>query len=163
MRDFSEELIIPTISLLDMNSKLKCLFVCRKWCRIISHCRILYQQIKFRSPTKFNEAVELFENTGNSGRYVESLIIEECLINFISVLLMPRRFPNLKMLVWSEPLRSATERKRCDLAFEHFSRDYNPYLDKWKSIESLTINKKNDTRLEITQIHTHAQFDPSRC
>lgn len=76
MRDFSEELIIPIISLLDMNSKLKCLFICRKWCRIISHCRILYKQIKFRSPTKFNEAVELFENSGNSGRNVEVSLLK---------------------------------------------------------------------------------------
>lgn len=114
MEKLSTEVLIPIFSQLDINNKLECILVCKKWHNIITR-NTLYKQLKFKNIVTFNRAINLFNKKQEFGQLVEVLLIEKFELDIFSILFMPTKFPNLKTLDWSEVKRSAEQCRTIDI------------------------------------------------
>ncbi|KAG2207768.1 hypothetical protein INT47_011888 [Mucor saturninus] len=101
----------------------------------------LYKQLDFCNINNFNKALDLFAIKPKFGNHVESLTIQSCEIDIVSMFLLPKQFPNTKHLYWWEDVREEEERIDNDISIKNLPHPliYRRELSKWNQLESVDI------------------------
>ncbi|KAI7878386.1 uncharacterized protein EV154DRAFT_568924 [Mucor mucedo] len=140
MNTLPTQILITIFLHVKKNDRLQCILVCKKWFTLITE-NVLYENLQFRNIDIFDKAIDLFDKQPAFGSHVESLTIQSCDIDMMSVFSMPRYFPNLKFLDWKEDIRPTEERLRNDLSTKELPRSlvYQRELRKWNQLESIDV------------------------
>ncbi|KAI7878385.1 uncharacterized protein EV154DRAFT_576469 [Mucor mucedo] len=136
----TENLITVFSNISSIKGKLQCILVCKKWYMIMAE-NYLYKQLNFCNINNFNKALDLFDIKPKFGNHVESLTIQSCEIDIVSVFLLPKQFPNTKHLYWWEDIRTEEERINNDISIKNLPHPliYRRELSRWNQLESIDI------------------------
>ncbi|KAI9267283.1 hypothetical protein EDC94DRAFT_602808 [Helicostylum pulchrum] len=134
------EQFVSIVLLLTKSERARQTLVCKKWYSIIrDHC--LYNELKINSIDRFNRAIETIDNNPHLGQQVKTLAVDNCRLDAYYILLLPRYFPNLQELEWSEEDKSWEERqlKRRAITSLPSTQFYQRELQKWKKIQFIRV------------------------
>lgn len=123
--------VVQTIaSFLEFNDKINCILVCKEWHRWILN-KLLYRSLHFRSNSyKLKQSLEFFNTRGFLASQVESLSMNDCILDDRSLNLITRVLPNLKTLIWVEK-----DGRRSNIKWAHIGVIFRIYG--WKKLEYL--------------------------
>jgi hypothetical protein len=128
MNRLPKEIFSLILSNLDMQDKLTCIRVCRRWYDIICNTN-LYQKLNIAGDMeRLNEAFALFYENEQFGRQVTELSLRHFYPDMFIMLTLPKLLPNVKHLKWDNWLSSkfkngdAPPKRICDLAFKNWNK-----------------------------------------
>ncbi|KAI7896642.1 uncharacterized protein EV154DRAFT_476289 [Mucor mucedo] len=137
----ANDLITVFSNISSIKDKLQCILVCKKWYKLMTE-NYLYKQLNFCDNNNFNKALDLFDRKPKFGNHVESLTIQSCEIDIVTMFLLSRQFPNTKHLYWTEDIRTTEERiKNDDISIKNPPHPliYRRELRKWNQLKTINI------------------------
>lgn len=99
LEKFPKEILLDAFSLLTLQDKFQCLFICKNWYAFVMFDLGLHQKLSFlQSSKQLEDAFALFKANPNIGKTVIDLKMEQDSFDFEFVMPLPKILPNLKNL-----------------------------------------------------------------